>query len=97
MRNGDTMTTKPDLVHSLAGVTDIKDVRYLTFTKQLQAQAALAKHRETSFNLIISPNTQKISKNLWKAVIKSEGKVFEFNPSTEKWIERIVDGNNVLR
>ncbi len=89
--------TKPDLSLVTAGVTDIKNVRYITFTKQMRAQATLAQNEGTSFNLIISPNTQKISKQLGDSIYKSGGKIFEFNPSTEKMVQCIVDGNKVVR
>jgi hypothetical protein len=75
----------------------IKNVRYLTFTKQLQVQSLLAKNKETSFNLIISPGTEKISKKLKEAILGNNGKIFEFNPTTQTMIERIVEGNKVLR
>jgi hypothetical protein len=97
LRDGRIVGTKPDLELLRAGVTDIKDVRCISFTKQLRAQAALAEAEKTSFNLIISPNTEKISKQLWDAIVKADGKVFEFNPATQKLSERIVDGNRVLR
>jgi adhesin HecA-like repeat protein len=95
--NKGVVCTKPDLPLPAAGVTDIKDVRYITFTKQLQAQAALAKQEGKSFNLIISPNTERISKQVWDSIQVTNGKILEFNPATQKWIERIVDGNKVLR
>ncbi len=96
-----SVTTIPDLPLQY-GVTDIKNVKYITFTKQLKAQAALAKQQGlqgTSFNLIISPKTEKISKNLAKEVYisKGGGKIFEFNPTTQTMIERFLDGNVVVR
>ena len=97
LRGKGTLTTRPDLPLPLAGVTDVKNVQYITFTKQLQTQAALAKREGTSFNLVISPNTQRISKQLKEAVYGANGKIFEFNPATETWIECIIDGNMVLR
>lgn len=97
LRGKGTLTTRPDLPLPLAGVTDVKNVQYITFTKQLQAQAALAKQEGTSFNLVISRNTQRISEPLWEAIRTSNGKVFEFNSTTKTWIERIIDGNIVLR
>ncbi|MGN6671301.1 MAG: putative toxin, partial [Candidatus Nucleicultricaceae bacterium] len=93
------VTTIPDLPIEW-GVSEIKNVKYISFTKQLQAQAALAKEKVTSFNLIISPRTEKISKQLAKEIRLSEGgggKIFEFNPATQTMIERFLDGNKVLR
>ncbi|MBY0272609.1 MAG: hypothetical protein K2X02_04245, partial [Alphaproteobacteria bacterium] len=97
LRDKGKVSTIPDLPLPSAGVTEIKNVRYITFTKQLQAQEALAREKGKSFNLVISPNTKRISKQVWDAVGESGGKIFEFNPATEKWIERIVEGNIVLR
>ncbi|MBA3814655.1 MAG: DUF637 domain-containing protein [Alphaproteobacteria bacterium] len=95
--HGKEVGTKPDLLVNLAGVTDIKNVKYITFTKQLQAQAVLAKNMGISFNQIISPNTQKVSKNVVEKVYETNGKIFEFNPETQKIIERLIDGSKVLR
>jgi restriction endonuclease fold toxin 7 of polymorphic toxin system len=76
LRDGRIVGTRPDLELIRGGVTDIKNVRYVSFTKQLQAQAALAEKEKTTFNLIISPNTQKISKTLRDEIWKSQGEVF---------------------
>ena len=93
------LSTKPDLPISMAGVTDIKNVRKISFTSQLQAQSALAKQQGTSFNLIISPQTETISKSLYKEIITSKGtgKVFEYNPTTQQMIKRFVNENKVIR
>ena len=93
-----TVGTIPDLP-TLYGVTDIKNVKYISFSKQLKAQAALAKQQGTSFNLIISPGTERISVPLVNAIIRSEGggKIFEFNPVTQMMRERVLDGNKVIR
>jgi adhesin HecA-like repeat protein len=90
------VTTIPDLPIEW-GVSEIKNVKYISFTKQLQAQAALAKEKITSFNLIISPNTEKISVPLWDNIRRSKGKIFEFNPTTQTMVERFLDGNKILR
>ena len=88
--------TIPDLAIQ-HGVTEIKSVRYISFTKQLQAQVALAKQKGTSFNLIISPTTKNITKPLSQEIYTSGGKVFEFNPITQNVVERFIDDNKVLR
>jgi hypothetical protein len=49
--------------------------------------------------MIISPRTEKVSKELSGAVYGRGGKIFEFNPSTGQMIERtlIEETNKVLR
>jgi adhesin HecA-like repeat protein len=91
-----TVTTIPDLPLQY-GVTDIKNVKYITNTKQLQAQASLAEQQKTSFNLIISPKTEKISIPVSRSIRNNQGKIFEFDPVTETMIERFLNGNMVIR
>ncbi|MBY0273450.1 MAG: DUF637 domain-containing protein [Alphaproteobacteria bacterium] len=91
------VSTIPDFPFPKTGVTEIKNVRYITFTEQLQAQATLARREGKSFNLVISPNTKRISKPVQKEIERSGGKIFEFNPTAEKWFERMIEGNIVLR
>ena len=91
------VNTRPDLPIQLVGVTDIKNVRNISFTTQLRAQAALALKEKTSFNLIISPNTETISKPLYQAIVERRGKVFEFNSTTQQMVDRVVEGNKVIQ
>lgn len=54
---------------------------------QLRAQARLAIQENKPFNLIISPRTKTISEGVMKNIETTNGKVFEFNPSTKKFTE----------
>jgi hypothetical protein len=66
--------TEPDLMDRVrAGVTDIKNELKLSFDKQLQAQADVARQQSTSFNLIISSRTQTVSIPLQRAINRSGG------------------------
>jgi filamentous hemagglutinin len=58
-------------------ITEIKSGMNLSFTQQLQAQAA-----QWSFNLIVGPNTQYISGPLQRAIQSSGGGIRVFNPTT---------------
>ena len=72
-------------------------MRYITFSRQLQAQLALAMDRKTSFNLVISPNTERIAVPLRRAIEDSRGRIFEFTPVNNQMIERFVTKNKVIR
>jgi hypothetical protein len=65
-----------------APIGDVKDVLRLTFTRQLQAMANLAKMTGTSFNIIVSPRTISVSGPLRDAVQSSGGFIFRFDHTT---------------
>ena len=91
------ITTIPDLpIGSRFGITDIKNVQSLSFSKQLQAQFSAAKTAGVPFNLIVSPQTRTISGNLQDAIRATGGKVFIYDSKKEKFFEAAIEGNKIL-
>ena len=92
------VTTIPDLpIGKLFGVTDIKDVKKASLTKQLRAQLAAAQTSGKPFSLIISTRTNKISRPLSEAIRRTNGKIFIFDSNTEKFVEAVLEGNKVIK
>jgi hypothetical protein len=76
----------PDLpVGSEYGVTEVKNVNYLCDSPQLQAFAQYAKDHELPFNLIVGPDTQRISQPLLDNVRATNGTVTEYDPVANRW------------
>jgi RHS repeat-associated protein len=71
----------PDIMGS-NGITEIKDVLRLSYTKQLRVQVAAAKNADIPFNLIVGPRNQYISKPLIQAVQQTGGTITVFDPAT---------------
>jgi filamentous hemagglutinin len=61
------------------GITEIKDVVNLSFTRQLRIEHAAA---QGPFNLVVSPRTEYISGPLRSAVRESGGSIRVFDPAT---------------
>jgi len=92
------VTTIPDLaIGSRFGVTDIKNVQNLSSSSQLRAQFSAAQTAGTAFNLIISPRTATVSRSVQDMVARTGGKIFIFDPKTNKFAEALVDGNKIVR
>jgi hypothetical protein len=80
--SGALWPTIPDVyAGGQAPIADIKDVVKLSFTRQLQAQADVAKSTGTSFNIITGPRNQIIYQPLADAVQASGGFIFRTDPS----------------
>ena len=91
------VTTIPDLpIGKLFGVTDIKDVKQASLTKQLRAQLVAAQTGGKPFSLIISTRTDTISRPLSEAIRRTNGKIFIFDSNTEKFVEAVLEGNKVI-
>jgi RHS repeat-associated protein len=67
----------PDIIGK--SFTEIKNVKDLSFTRQLRIQALAAKDAEKSFNLVVSSGTTRISAELVEAVKASGGSIFVFD------------------
>lgn len=70
----------PDILKE--GVTDIKDVVDLTFTRQLQIEYDTARAAGEPFSVIVSPRTRNISQPLKRAVRDTGGTIQRFDPGT---------------
>src|SRR5262249_33159147 len=76
-----------------AGIVEVKDREDLTNKtdkygkKQLEVFAAEAKKRGVPFNVIISPDTDSISKSVVRLVQDSGGVALEFNPKTKTFTQ----------
>ncbi|WP_321965427.1 putative toxin [Paraburkholderia sp. J7] len=81
-RSGALWPTIPDVyAGGQTPIGDVKDVINLSYTRQLQAQADVAKSTGTSFNVITSPRTRTISQPLMDAVQSSGGFIFKVDPA----------------
>lgn len=88
--------TIPDLpVSGLFGVTDIKDIKKLSFTKQLRAQAAIARKEGVPLNLIASPMTESISKPLLDRIKRLGGRIFIFDSNTGLFRNAVLKGTKI--
>jgi RHS repeat-associated protein len=73
MTRGGMGRSLPDLMGGV--ITEIKDVKDITFVKQLQVQYDAATKAGVSWNLIISPNTQTISQSVVSRVARTGGTI----------------------
>ena len=86
------VTTIPDLrIGRFFGVTDIKNVQNLSFSKQLQAQFAAAQTAGLPFNLIVSTRTRHVSTRLRDVIEATKGKIFIYDDKTRKFSEAVFD------
>jgi hypothetical protein len=67
------------------GVTEIKNELRVHNRGQLRVHAAHAKSQKIPFNLVVSPTTWWISKDVEEAVRKSGGTILRFYPATGKF------------
>ena len=80
--------TIPDFnVNQRFGVLDAKNQIDITRTEQLRAQFNLAVDKKVPFGLVVSPRTKKISRPLQQDIKSTGGKIFEYNPQTNKFTE----------
>jgi RHS repeat-associated protein len=93
---GKLINTEPDLLSPTLGVVDIKNVKNLSSTSQLQAQANYATQTSQPFSVIIGPATQTVSKPLQDAVTKSNGIIVRFDPKTDTFSKVTFIGNRVV-
>ncbi len=93
------VTTIPDLsIGKFFGVTEIKNVQNLSFSKQLQAQFAAAQTAGLPFNLIVSTRTQHISARVRDVIASTKGKIFIYDDKTRKFSEAAFDEyGNLIR
>jgi RHS repeat-associated protein len=64
------------------GITEVKDRRVVAYTRQLQIQADAALDRGVPFNLIVSPRTRHVTRNVEEAVDMTGGSIRVYNPET---------------
>jgi RHS repeat-associated protein len=93
------VTTIPDLpIGKFFGVTEIKNVQDLSFSKQLQAQFAAAQTAGLPFNLIVSTRTKHISARLRDIIESTKGKIYIYDEKAKKFVEAVFDEyGNVIR
>ena len=78
-RRGKQINVEPDLLGGRFGVTEIRDRINVSFTRQMQAEYDVARQMGTSYNLVISPRTQIVSRPLQKAIRQSGGLIVQFD------------------
>jgi hypothetical protein len=69
----------------IRGVTEIKSGLEIDSSLQLRVHAAHAMSQQIPFNLVVSPTTWWISKDVEEAVRKSGGTILRFDPATGKF------------
>jgi filamentous hemagglutinin len=81
--NGAQVTTIPDLWgKNVGGILEVKNVKKLSMSNQLRAQVEIASETGQPLNLVVSPRTESVSKELLFQVRSTGGNVFKYNPST---------------
>jgi RHS repeat-associated protein len=86
------VTTIPDLpIGKFFGVTEIKNVQNLSFSKQLQAQFAAAQTAGLPFNLVVSSRTERISLRVRQAIEQTKGRIFIYDEKLRKFSEAAFD------
>lgn len=70
----------PDIL--LDGITEIKNSLEINHTPQLKVQIDFAKANKKPFNLVVSPNTRRISQEVKDAVEKTGGTIQRFDDTT---------------
>jgi hypothetical protein len=65
------------------GVTDVKDVEYLTNSDQLKAFYNYAKDNELPLNIIVSPRTNSVSAPVLDQIRLTNGNLFEYNLNSQ--------------
>jgi hypothetical protein len=84
---------RPDLPFGyLYGVTDVKDVIYITITPQIRGFFNAAQPG-MPFRLIISTRTNQIAESVIEMIINSGGEIWEFNPITKTWRQLVLPGS----
>lgn len=80
LANGQKIATIPDAWgRPVAGMLEAKDVKRLRLTKQLEAQATEALNRGENLNLIVSPRTETVTKELREAIESTGGKIYRYD------------------
>ena len=99
-RSGQRMNVEPDLFGGRFGVTEIRDRLHVSFTKQMQVEADVARRMGVSYNLIVSPRTKTIARSLQQETASTGGVILQFNPLNSTFssigFERY-RGNRILR
>ncbi|WP_164741265.1 hemagglutinin repeat-containing protein [Achromobacter spanius] len=81
--NGAQVTTIPDLWGTnVGGLLEVKNVQNLSMSNQLRAQIQAATAIGQPLNLVVSPRTNNISRELLRQVRGTGGDVFRYNPTT---------------
>jgi hypothetical protein len=84
LSNGRTVRTIVDSAGRPVGFVEFKDVKYITRTRQLLAQIEYAEENGLPYNLVVSPNTERISRPLLKAIDNFKntngGSIFRYDP-----------------
>lgn len=81
--NGAQVTTIPDLWgKNVGGLLEVKDVQKLSMRNQLRGQIKVANDTDQPLNLVVSPRTHSVSKELMFQVRETGGDIYRYNPAT---------------
>jgi len=81
------VNTIPDLWgKSVGGILEVKNVQNLTMSNQLRGQIQKAEELRQPLNLVVSPRTQTVSRELIGGVERTGGKVYVYHPATNDMI-----------
>jgi hypothetical protein len=90
--------TIPDLpIETRFGVTEFKNEIKLSMDSQFRTQLQAADQAKVPFNLVISPRTQTISRPLQREIFARNGRIFQYDPVTDKFSNVVTLGNRVVR
>ncbi|WP_313387883.1 hemagglutinin repeat-containing protein [Achromobacter aegrifaciens] len=83
--NGIEVTTIPDMWgKTVGGMLEVKNVKNLSMSDQLRAQILHAKETGQPLNLVVSPRTTNISKNLQQEIAGTGGGIYRYNPANSE-------------
>ncbi|WP_236610642.1 putative toxin, partial [Verminephrobacter aporrectodeae] len=80
--DGRRVTTIPDHMAKTFGIVETKHAVSLSMNDQFRAQMRHATKEKVPFTLVVSPSNKVISKNLWDAIHKIDGAVYQFDKAT---------------
>ncbi|WP_175163973.1 putative toxin [Achromobacter aegrifaciens] len=85
LSNGIEVTTIPDMWgKTVGGMLEVKNVKNLSMSDQLRAQILHAKETGQPLNLVVSPRTTNISKNLQQETAGTGGGIYRYNPTSSE-------------
>ncbi|MCW5287515.1 filamentous hemagglutinin N-terminal domain-containing protein [Verminephrobacter aporrectodeae subsp. tuberculatae] len=80
--DGRRVTTIPDHMAKTFGIVETKHAVSLSMSDQFRAQLLSANKKKIPYTLVVSPSNKVISENLWNAIHKIKGAVYQFDKET---------------
>jgi hypothetical protein len=81
--NGVKVTTIPDMWgRNVGGLLEVKNVQNLSMSNQLRAQVRLAIETNQPLNIVVSPRTTNVSRQVTEQVTRTGGNIYMYDPAT---------------